>query len=549
VIKLSYFTSIIVSVIFITLCIILRPILPLDETRYLSVAWDMWLSKDYIVPRLNGELYHHKPPLLFWLINLFWNLIGVNETIARFIAPFFSLGVIINLYIISKLLWPKNISIISFSPIILLSLLLWLISSSLTMFDVMLTFFFTLSLVGILVTKINFFRNKIYNFLIGNTIYSVAVGFGILTKGPVILVFAIPVYLFYFIWDIEKKKYKTYFIFYWFSGFIFSLIIFLFISLSWALYASKLGGEEFRSALLWSQSANRVISGMSHEREWWWYISIFPIIFFPWFFMPIIWQSIIKKNNILDQGFRFCAFIIFSSFFLLSIFADKQPHYLVPILPIVGILISYLCSNYLHKDINKINYLPLIIIIILYIFIFFMFFIENDFISFKKELDHYEISLIFIIPIISISSIFYIFLRKNITLMKYIYIFSIQNILFVIFLHLIFNIYLLERYDLQKFSEKIYSLKSNGYGVAYIGKYHGQFNFIGRIKEPLDVINGANVNKWLNSNNNNNFVVYNHRIMPDSSEIIPFFSQKFRGRTLAIWEKKYIENRLDIFKK
>jgi hypothetical protein len=23
----------------------------------LSVAWDMWLSKDYIVPRLNGELY------------------------------------------------------------------------------------------------------------------------------------------------------------------------------------------------------------------------------------------------------------------------------------------------------------------------------------------------------------------------------------------------------------------------------------------------------------------------------------------------------------
>ncbi len=85
--------------------------------------------------------------------------------------------------------------------------------------------------------------------------------------------------------------------------------------------------------------------------------------------------------------------------------------------------------------------------------------------------------------------------------------------------------------------------------MAYIGKYHGQFNFIGRIEEPLDVINGANVNKWLNSNNNNNFVVYNHRIMPDSSEIIPFFSQKFRGRTLAIWEKKYIQNRLDIFRK
>ncbi|VAW74626.1 Polymyxin resistance protein ArnT, undecaprenyl phosphate-alpha-L-Ara4N transferase; Melittin resistance protein PqaB, partial [hydrothermal vent metagenome] len=44
----------------------LRPLLPVDETRYLSVAWEMWSRGDFLVPYLNGEAYSHKPPLLFW---------------------------------------------------------------------------------------------------------------------------------------------------------------------------------------------------------------------------------------------------------------------------------------------------------------------------------------------------------------------------------------------------------------------------------------------------------------------------------------------------
>ena len=49
--------------------LVYRPVLPIDETRYLSVAWEMWLRGDFLVPHLNGEPYSHKPPLLFWLMN------------------------------------------------------------------------------------------------------------------------------------------------------------------------------------------------------------------------------------------------------------------------------------------------------------------------------------------------------------------------------------------------------------------------------------------------------------------------------------------------
>ncbi|MBF0252143.1 MAG: glycosyltransferase family 39 protein, partial [Alphaproteobacteria bacterium] len=50
--------------------IVLRPLLPIDETRYLSVAWEMWRSGDFWVPTKNDELYSHKPPFLFWQMHM-----------------------------------------------------------------------------------------------------------------------------------------------------------------------------------------------------------------------------------------------------------------------------------------------------------------------------------------------------------------------------------------------------------------------------------------------------------------------------------------------
>ena len=60
----------------------LRPLWPVDETRYASVAWEMWLRGDFLVPYVNGEPYSHKPPLLFWLIQLGWGLVRRQRLVA-----------------------------------------------------------------------------------------------------------------------------------------------------------------------------------------------------------------------------------------------------------------------------------------------------------------------------------------------------------------------------------------------------------------------------------------------------------------------------------
>src|ERR1017187_9525861 len=72
--------------------IISRALLPLDETRYVTVAWNMWLNGNWLVPMLNGQAYSHKPPLLFWLINAGWHLFGVRECWPRLVPSLFALA-------------------------------------------------------------------------------------------------------------------------------------------------------------------------------------------------------------------------------------------------------------------------------------------------------------------------------------------------------------------------------------------------------------------------------------------------------------------------
>jgi hypothetical protein len=45
----------------------LRPLAVPDEGRYVGVAWDMLRTGDWLVPKLDGLPYFHKPPLFYWL--------------------------------------------------------------------------------------------------------------------------------------------------------------------------------------------------------------------------------------------------------------------------------------------------------------------------------------------------------------------------------------------------------------------------------------------------------------------------------------------------
>ena len=114
-----------------------RPLLPVDETRYLAVAWEMYFNGDYIVPSLNGEAYSHKPPLLFWLMNLGWHLFGVSSWWAQLVAPSFGLVCLFLTRNIARYLWPEDHTATALAPVILIGAAFWTVFTTLTMFDML----------------------------------------------------------------------------------------------------------------------------------------------------------------------------------------------------------------------------------------------------------------------------------------------------------------------------------------------------------------------------------------------------------------------------
>lgn len=54
-----------------------------DEGRYAEIPYEMFVSGDWLTPRLNGFKYLEKPPLQYWGTAAFYKLFGVSNTTSR----------------------------------------------------------------------------------------------------------------------------------------------------------------------------------------------------------------------------------------------------------------------------------------------------------------------------------------------------------------------------------------------------------------------------------------------------------------------------------
>jgi 4-amino-4-deoxy-L-arabinose transferase-like glycosyltransferase len=64
----------------------LRPLALPDEGRYAEVGRWMWMTGDWLTPRLDGIPFFHKPPLLYWLEASAMTLLGASPWVARLVV-------------------------------------------------------------------------------------------------------------------------------------------------------------------------------------------------------------------------------------------------------------------------------------------------------------------------------------------------------------------------------------------------------------------------------------------------------------------------------
>jgi 4-amino-4-deoxy-L-arabinose transferase-like glycosyltransferase len=302
-----------------------RPIAPIDETRYLSAAWEMWLRGDFLVPHLNGEPYDHKPPLMFWTFHAGWALSGVNDWWPRLVPALFSAGTVLLTVALGRRLWPQHPGLGGDAALVLTGALLWILFSTAVMFDVLLAFWVLAGAHGVLDAAEG--RRR------GFALLAAAIGLGVLTKGPVVLLHLLPLAVSAPWWNPGLRWGR------WSGGVLLAVIGGAAIALAWAIPAGEAGGAAYREAIFWGQTAERMVDSFAHQRPFWWYLPLLPVMLFPWAVWPSLWRALARHvRGGPDRGTRLCLAWMLPVFIAFSSVSGKQPHYLIPLFPAFALL-------------------------------------------------------------------------------------------------------------------------------------------------------------------------------------------------------------------
>jgi len=503
--------------------LISRPLMPVDETRYVSVAWEMWLRGDCLLPHLNGDLYSHKPPLFFWLIQAGWWVFGVNDLWPRLVSPLVSLANLGLLYLIARRLWPERLQLAELAVWILFGGLMWQGFYTLVQFDLLVVFCTLLGLLGMLRAA----RGLGTGWLIVGT----AIGLGFLSKGPVILLHILPVALLGYFW-VDRNQLKGWVC--WYGGILSALLLGLLIGLAWALPAGAVGGEAYRTAILWGQTAERLVDSFAHDRPAYWYLPWLPLALMPWALSKPLWQGI--RHAVRAGAFtndRYLRMLLFWSLpvlLVLSLVSGKQVKYLLPIFPAFSLLAAYSIDVALREgSAQRVWAVIGLALIPAVLFAGVLFGWHSERADWTAALDaRWGLLFLVVAALLSVP-------RIN-TPARYVKLMALGTVLVVVLLHISVLYVAKPAYDLTAFGARIEALQRDGHPVAHAGSYHGQFQYVGRLTQPISVVPSAELANWAAAHPDGYIVLY-HGDWPTLPRTGADHVQDYRGDPddLALW--------------
>ncbi|MGP8305978.1 glycosyltransferase family 39 protein [Vibrio sp. YIC-376] len=510
--------AVFLALFFIAVNVWFRPIFPIDETRYVSVAWEMWLNNDWLVPHLNGLPYDHKPPFMFWLFSVVWSMFGTSDTVTRLVVPVFSM---LNLYLVGKLaekIYPDSPKVKWLSPLVLISFLGWFLYSGMIMFDLLLAVFIQLAV-------LYFWQSTESNRPILPLLSGLCLGFGMLTKGPVVFVYFIPFLLLARLWHPARFPINvTYF-----KAVFKTLGVAIGIILLWAIPAAFSGGEEYAKAIFWGQSAGRVQDSFAHARPFYWYLVLLPALLFPWLFLISFWRS--RPWKLTDRRDTFCFSLFVFVVGIFSCFSGKQIHYLLPAFPFAALWIA----NRVNTEKFKTEPVVIAIVALITAAIFSApLWIEKAFRS--TEINDVYLSW-GLLPALLLGLLLW---RKTLPVERLVlHIGALVLSLSALMASL--SPVLNNVYDVTDTGRQIHQLQSQGYNVSYVGKYHNTFGFAGRLEKPLNLVPASKQERDAFLSTEPGYTVWVQRKKTQSLTTNAIYMTPFRGRWLFIIDNQVLE--------
>ncbi|WP_246237954.1 ArnT family glycosyltransferase [Pseudomonas akapageensis] len=299
--------------------------LSLNEARRAISAREMHASGQWLLPYMNGDLYLSKPPLFYWLELISSQLLGsVSEWSVRLPSAVFATVCCLAVYRFGVKLAGRQVGM--YAVIFLAA------NAGFSLFARRAEI--EMALTGMVFVAV--YAAWQFLFQQGSRAWALLsyalLGFGLLTKGPVTLLWVIVPILVYALLtrDSRAKAYLSY---------IPGWLLMLAIGSSWYLAVSLKEGWGIWSAVL-QEDIVKKINGSGAE-TWYAYLQYLAGDFFPFWLILLVrprqlWQDIRSNRELM---FLTCCCLV--PLVLFSFFSEKHAKYLLPTYPAIVLLLAW----------------------------------------------------------------------------------------------------------------------------------------------------------------------------------------------------------------
>lgn len=496
--------------------------MPMYSTRTLSVAWEMWTRHSYLVPYLNGLPYSDKPPLLLWLIHAGWAVGGVGDVWPRLLEVI--LGAI-QLVLVSKLarrLFPEHPRVAQAAPWILLAFTYGFLFGLQIMYEVLLADCVLAALLCLAPTSQR--ESPRFGW------FALAVGLGLLAKGPVMLLHVTFPWLLGPWWNAWARRERRR----WYMQGALALLAGLCMLLTWALLAAWAGGETYRHNLLFHQTAGRVVDAFAHAEPFWWYLPLLPVLIFPFALWPRTWAALASLRRPFAPGLGFLFAWLGPVLLGFSLVSGKQAYYLLPEYAGFALLIAAALAHRRERGAGDSAWLgpwPLALLCGA---------AGVAMIALRLAVDPKRLADSVLATVQPHALPFgVLFLALSIVLFKRgrgeLYRVAIVGLVATVAANGLFTLSLWPAYDFAPVARILAKAEAGGRPVANLESNDGQYTFLGRLTQPVTQLHGMDALKaWSAAHPTGLVITYPRRLSAADREHAVYI-QPFRGISVAVW--------------
>lgn len=336
------------------------PLMDVDETRYVSMARDMFHTKDFMTLILDDDYFFEKPPLFFWGECISFAVFGkINEFTARFPVALYGTLTCFLTYFMGRKIVSRNYGVVS--SLILATCFEFVILAKFAILDIVVS---TCVAFSIMLGFLTFFcKEENKKFCIW--LFYIFSGLAVMAKG--IPGFVLPFGVMFFallLADKVKSALKPKYL-------LVGLTFFLLIVLPWHLLMLKIHNPVFYEEYIIKHHLARFFTSNDIDRSepvWFYFVNlIWGMV--PWIFSALAIVAVKCKNfrleifknfkfnfNELDDAKKYLILNWLAAIFILLFFSSSSTKLITYILPVyvhLACILGFAWLGYIEKDSNK----------------------------------------------------------------------------------------------------------------------------------------------------------------------------------------------------